>query len=99
MKPATITVIAHPDRIVPIPAVVRRSSTGAPCRLLGATHKATHAHELEGAITLDLADGEVASWARRRINVGDLVAVAPAAPTPTPTPTPITAAPAATAKD
>ena len=80
MKPTSITVVAHPDRIVPIPAAALRSPTGAQCKILGAAFTPEHPHELAGKVTLDLATAEVAQYVRRRINAGDLVVTKPDPP-------------------
>jgi hypothetical protein len=92
MKPTTITVVAHPDRLVPIPTSLLRSPTGAQVKILGANLTATHAHELTGKVTLDTSSPEVARYVRGLIAAGDLVAVAPdpapaAAPLPSLAPT------------
>lgn len=84
--PTTITVTAHPDRIVPIPSTILRAPTTAQVQIIGANvipkGRELHPHELAGNVTIEVTTPIAAQYIRRAIGRGDLVAVEPAPPAP-----------------
>ena len=104
--PTKITVVAHKDRIVPIPPSILRAPTAAQVKILGADTlpkgRELHPHELAGKVTIEVTSPIAAQYLRRAINRGDLVvaepdppaAVDPPAAAPAPSSSP--AAPAST---
>ncbi len=100
--PTTITVVAHKDRIVPIPPSILRAPTTAQIQILGADQvpkgRELHPHELAGEVTIEVTTPSTAQYLRRSIGRGDLVVVEPAKVAPSSPPAPRPAPPVTTAK-
>lgn len=107
--PTTITVVAHKDRIVPIPPSILRAPTTAQVQILGAEQlpkgRDLHPHELAGKVTIQVTTPSAAQYLRRALGRGDLVAVEPdppaapsSAPAPSSSPAVVQASPITTAK-
>ena len=104
--PTTITVVAHKDRIVPIPPSILRAPTTAQVQIIGADAlpkgRELHPHELAGKVTIAVTSPVAAQYIRRALGRGDLVDVepdppaAPSAPTAPIDPPTAPAAPAST---